>query len=166
MTQKQDQLFREVLDAYGPMLGRIAASYEHDPDLRNDLLQEMAFALWRALPKFEERSSLKTFVARIAHYRGASHVAKEVRQPNTGVLDCEEAENMPAPDIEVSDKIDRDKLMIAVRKLPLKLSQVATLALEGFEAREVAEALGISANNAAVRLNRAKELLRKELQHG
>ncbi len=161
-----EKRFAEILEQYGPMLSRIAMSYELDPDLRNDLLQEMAFALWRAIPKFEQRSSLKTFVARIAHYRGASHVAKEIRRPNTHELDAEVAESMPAPDMQVGAKIDRDKLMQAVRRLPLKLSQVASLALEGFEAREVAETLGISANNASVRLKRAKELLQKELQHG
>lgn len=153
------------MEQYGPMLGRIAASYERDPDLRKDLLQEMALALWRALPTFEERSSIKTFVARVAHFRGSSHVAKEMRQANAYQLD-EEMMQLPAAEIDVSDKIDRDRLMQAVRRLPLKLSQVATLALEGFEARDVAEALGISANNASVRLARAKELLRKELQNG
>lgn len=166
MQKHQDRLLADVLAEYGPMLGRIAATYEHDPDLRKDLLQEMALALWRALPTFEKRSSLKTFVARIAHFRGSSHVAKEMRRPNARPLDEEAAMGMPAPEIEVSDKIDRDKLMVAVRKLPLKLSQVATLALEGFEAREVADALGISANNASVRLARAKELLCKELRDG
>lgn len=166
MKTDQDQLFQEVLAKYGPMLGRIAASYERDPDLRNDLLQEMALALWRALPKFEARSSLKTFVARVAHYRGASHVAREMRHTGTHVLEADVVSDMPAPEVAISVKLDRDKLMQAVRRLPLKLSQVATLALEGFEAREVAEALGISANNASVRLARAKETLRKELKNG
>lgn len=166
VTRNQDQMLADVLKEYGPMLGRIASSYERDPELRKDLLQEMALALWRALPKFEQRSSLKTFVARIAHFRGSSHVAKEMRKPNATPLIDDVDGAVCLPEVEVSDKLDRDKLMQAVRRLPLKLSQVATLALEGFEAREVAEALGISANNASVRLARAKELLRKELQNG
>lgn len=166
MKPRQDSAFKDVLTLYGPMLGRISAAYERDPELQKDLLQEMALAIWRALPKFEERSSLKTFVARIAHYRGASHVAKEVRHPSAHSLEADEVVGMPAPEIAISAKLDRDKLMQAVRRLPLKLSQVATLALEGFEAREVAETLGISANNASVRLARAKDILRKELENG
>jgi DNA-directed RNA polymerase specialized sigma24 family protein len=46
-----------VLLAHGPALGRLAASYESRPALREELLQDIAFALWRALPSFRHEAS-------------------------------------------------------------------------------------------------------------
>jgi RNA polymerase sigma-70 factor (ECF subfamily) len=55
-------------------------------------------------------------------------------------------------------------LQDAVRSLPLALRQTVTLALEGFSQQEIAETLGISANNAGVRLNRARNALKTMLE--
>lgn len=149
-----------IISEYGPMLSRIAASYEYDADLQKDLLQETALAIWQGLKAFEGRASIKTYVARIAHYQGVNHVRKSAQRPKTAPLD----EDMTGDQGDRAEKnLMQNRLMQAVRQLPLPLRQVATLALEGFEAREIAEALGISANNAAVRLNRAKAALKEEL---
>lgn len=145
------------------MLTRIAGSYEFDTELQKDLVQDIALALWQALPNFEGRASLKTFAARIAHYRGIDHVTKEKKRPKIAA----KLPDIPEPGPGLEDRAHRKSqvraLIKAVQKLPLNLRQVATLALEGFEAREIAEALGITANNAAVRLARAKAALKKEL---
>jgi hypothetical protein len=42
----------------------------------NDLLQEITFAIWRALPSFRGESSERTFIYRIAHNRALTHIAK------------------------------------------------------------------------------------------
>lgn len=165
MVNKREVHFEAVLREHGAMLNRIAASYEFDRDLQADLLQNIALTLWNALPKFEGRSSLKTFVARMAHFQGASHVGRQSRIPTATELDM----NLPCAKPSVEDQVGtghkREKLIAAAHALPLKLRQVAILALEGFEAREIADTLGISANNAAVRLNRAKSVLREVLEH-
>lgn len=163
MAKDREKLFQAALKDFGPMLNRIGSAYEFDPELRRDLVQEMALALWRALPKFEGRASLKTFAARIAHYRGVDHVAREKRRPRTTSQFPDIPEPGPGLDVETDRKQQAQVLIKAVQKLPLPLRQVATLALEGFEAREIGEALGISANNASVRLKRAKDELKKEL---
>jgi len=51
------------------------------------------------------------------------------------------------------------RLQDTVRALPLTLRQAVTLALEGFSQQEIADALGITTNNVAVRLNRARTML-------
>ncbi len=163
MAKNRDKLFQEALREYGPMLSRIAGAYEFDPDLRLDLTQDMALALWQALPKFEGRSSLKTFAARIAHYRGIDHVSREKRKPKTAPPHREVPAPGPGLDVQLARKQQGLALLKAVQNLPLPLRQVATLALEGFEPREIADSLGITANNASVRLNRAKAALKKEL---
>jgi len=64
-----------VLNTYAAALSRLAASYESRSALREELLQDIAFALWRALPSFRGEASEKTFVLRIATNRALSHLA-------------------------------------------------------------------------------------------
>jgi len=75
------------------MIKRIASSYEAQTHLVEELVQEIYFAIWRALPSFREESSFRTFVARIATNRGATHVARALRSPPYLGLN----EDIPAP---------------------------------------------------------------------
>ena len=152
--------FKTVLSDYGPMLGRIVASYEADPAQQQEVLQEISLALWQALPKFRGDGSLKAFVARVAQNRAVSHVAKAASLPRRAELDDGLACAADGPELALEKEQQREQLLTAVRALPLNLRQVTTLALEGFSHREIAETLGITENNAAVRFNRAKEALK------
>src|SRR3546814_19424760 len=69
----------DVLRQHGPMLSRIAASYEFESARREDLLQEISLALWRALPRWRGEASLRTFAARIAHNRAVDPLARHCR---------------------------------------------------------------------------------------
>lgn len=152
--------FNAVLSDYGPMLGRIVASYEADPAQQQEMLQEISLALWQALPKYRGEGSLKAFVARVAQNRAVSHVAKVVSAPRRAELDENIACGTDGPEVRLEKEQQRLKLLEAVRALPLNLRQVTTLALEGFSHREIAETLGITENNATVRFARAKDALR------
>lgn len=165
MVQGSRYKIEDVLKTHGGMLSRISAAYERNFQDQEDLLQDMALAIWKALPNFQERSSLKTFVARVAQNIAITHVTREAKKPKPLELNEEIPSIKVSPEDEVGKKIQLEKLQVSVRSLPLPLRQVATLALEGFEAREIAEALGISANNAAVRLSRAKEALVRGMEN-
>ena len=155
--------FAALLHGHAGLLSRIAASYEADPSLRDDLLQDIALALWKALPAWRGEAALKTFVARVAHNRGASHVIGRTRRPSAHGLDEDLADPAHGPESHVQLEQKRLRLQDAVRALPLTLRQAVTLALEGFSQQEIAAALGISANNVAVRLNRARKALKQAL---
>ncbi|AND70119.1 hypothetical protein ATSB10_26650 [Dyella thiooxydans] len=155
--------FAEVLQAHGGLISRIAASYEADPALRDDLLQEIALALWRALPRWRGEAGLRTFVARIAHNRGASHVLGEQRRPRPGAFPEDLPDPGIAPEQHAHARQEGARLQAAVRALPLALRQAVTLALEGFSHAEIADALGIRVNAVDVRLSRARQALREQL---
>lgn len=155
--------FAALLHEHAGLLSRIAASYEADPALRDDLLQDMALALWKALPAWRGEASMKTFAARVAHNRGASHVIGRTRRPAAQALDENLADHAHGPERHAQLEQQRLRLQSAVRTLPLSLRQAVTLALEGFSHEEIAMALGIGANNVAVRLNRARKALKDAL---
>jgi RNA polymerase sigma factor (sigma-70 family) len=75
------QDFDRLLAENGPALARLAASYTRTAADRDDLLQEIAIALWRAWPKFRGECSTRTFLFRVAHNRAISHVYRRRRPP-------------------------------------------------------------------------------------
>ncbi len=152
-----------VLLAHGSALGRLAASYESRPALREELLQDIAFALWRSLPSFRHEASEKTFVMRIATNRALSHIS--ARPPAADGLDAadEIEDSMPRPDEFAARLQTAGRLQAAVRGLPLPLRQVMVLAFEGLSNDEIAGVLGLTAGNVGVRLHRGKAMLKASL---
>jgi len=57
-----------------------------------------------------------------------------------------------------------DELLNAVRKLPDIDRQLVVLYLEGLSAQEISDIVGLSANNVAVRLHRARGKLTQTLR--
>ena len=145
-----------VLREHGAALRRVARLYEWNPARQDDLFQEMCVAIWRALPAFRGESSERTFVFRIAHNRGVTHRARQA--PPAIPLDdaADVAQIGPDPDATIYRQQQRAALAVAVSQLPVALAQVLTLTLEGLSQREIAEVLGITENNVAVRANRAR----------
>ncbi len=158
--------FEQVIAEHGPLISRIAMSYEADPALREDLMQQIFLAVWQALPRFRADSSLRTFIARIAQNRSISYVAKQVRQPPVAELDERIEADDPDPEQTAMEASDRRMLLEATRKLPLPQRQVIVLVLEGFDYSEIAEMLDIAPNALALRLSRAKATLKTLLERG
>ena len=147
------------------MVARICASYERDRDLARELSQEVWFAVWRALPSFRGDSSLKTFVARIAQFRAISHVTKQVKIPHE-LSPGDDPDTAPMPEVQVIAADERDRVLQAVRQLPIAYRQPVILTLEDFSPAEIATMLGLSQNVIGVRLNRARTMLREMLNPG
>lgn len=157
----RQRLFEQILAQHGAAIGRVAATYERRPALRDEMLQDIAIALWQSLPGFRGDASLKTWALRVATNRSLSHVAR--RGPLLDELDeaAGVADPAPQPDM-LADAADRAEwLARAVARLPQSLRQVMSLTLEGLDTAEVADVLGISENNVAVRLHRGRTRLRQ-----
>jgi RNA polymerase sigma factor (sigma-70 family) len=158
MSHKSE--FDALVREHQAMIARICASYERDRELARELLQEVLFAIWRALPARRGDSSIKTFVARIAQFRAITHVAKHSRLPVEEALDESLLDARESPDAEAIAADDRTRLLAAVRRLPLTYREPAVLLLEDLPPAEIAGVLGITPDLVAVRLSRARALLR------
>jgi RNA polymerase sigma factor (sigma-70 family) len=155
--------FEALVREHLPMIGRICASYERDRELARELTQEVLFAIWRALPTRRGESSLKTFVARIAQFRAISHVAKLSRLPFEDALDDTLLDARASPDAVVIAADERNRLLAAVQRLPLTYREPAVLFLEDLTSAEIAGVLGLTPELVAMRLSRARALLRNLL---
>jgi RNA polymerase sigma-70 factor (ECF subfamily) len=155
--------FARLLAEHGAALRRVAATYEYDPSRREDLLQEIALAVWRALPRFRGECGERAFVLRVAHNRGLTHGWRARRHTLPLETISEPHDARPDPERLAVAAQEVDRLFAALRSLPPLQRQVLALALEGLPAREAAQVLGTSENNVAVRLSRARKALRTAL---
>lgn len=159
--------FDRLLREHGPSLSRLAFGYEKREAVRQELIQEIALALWQALPRFRGDCSERTFVFRIAHNRGLTHAVR--RKAGDEPLDeLPESLHPPDPRPDPGEQAERtqrrDRLRAAIRRLPLLHREPIMLLLEDCPVAEIAEILGISENNVAVRLTRARKALKQALE--
>jgi DNA-directed RNA polymerase specialized sigma24 family protein len=57
--------FDRAIADHLPMIRRIAAAHESNASAREDVVQEILCAIWRALPNFRGEGSLRAFIARV-----------------------------------------------------------------------------------------------------
>jgi RNA polymerase sigma factor (sigma-70 family) len=166
-AEGRDDRCVRLLQQYDRPLRRLASSYERDAARQQDLLQEIWLAVWQALPRFRNECSERTFLFRIAHNRAVTHVDHWSRR-RTDALEDDAPIAAPGPDPEhsLSQQQRQERLRDAVQSLPIALRQVVVLTLEGLTNAEVAEVVGISENNVAVRLTRARAALSRALNPG
>lgn len=155
----RDALFRVAARDHVGLVSRIALSYEADPVLRRELIQDVLLAIWVALDSYRGDASLKTFVASIAQKRCISHVTRRAREPRQVELPEDLMSGAPAPDEIAMENARKKQLVESIQLLPLPQREAIVLALEGFSYGEVAGILGITANAAMLRCQRAKAAL-------
>ena len=154
--------FERVIGAFGAAIGRTSRSYAKTSEEREDLEQDIALALWRALPGFRGECSERAFVLRVAHNQALSFLTRRRARPYEP-LAGEPAADAPDPEV-LADLSERMRAVFrAIHALPVARRQVLTLALEGLSHEQIGEVLGISAGNVAVRVNRARVDLMREL---
>lgn len=162
------QGFEDVFTQYGALLSRVANSYEANEAMQQELLQEIAIAVWQGLSRFKGDSSVKTYILKIAHNRAVTHVASQVKRVDTHRYENDtlgsDGYQSPqySPEVVSSQQQSLARLLQAVRALPLQPRQVLTLSLEGLSYDEIAEVCGISKNHVGVILKRAKQKVLQE----
>ena len=164
--ERPEARLRRLLAEHAGPLERIAGSYARSASDREDLLQDFAVALWTALPSFRGECSEKTFLLRVAHNRAVTFLTK---RPPVALDVDEHADDVAAtsgknPAVVYERKERGSRLFAAARALPLGHRQVVTLLLEGLSHGEIAEVLGTTENNVAVRANRARAAMRALLE--
>ena len=164
MTAKahQDARYLAAARTHGTMIERLARGYEADPELRRDLVQEIHAALWRSFAIFEEQCAEKSWVHRIAHNVGVTHMMTGRRKRKLPLVGLEQIAELPGgddPEHATGERSLADRLLAAIHRLQPADRQVMLLYLEDLTAAEIGEVTGLSASAVAVRIHRLKALL-------
>jgi RNA polymerase sigma factor (sigma-70 family) len=163
VNESRTARFERIRTGLGPALTRVVASYARPGADHDDLAQEVALAVWNALPTFRGDCSERAFVLRVAHNRGMHHLFRRRPPGDDAELD-QRADPGPGPDVSASQRQEVERLFASIRRLAPAQRQVLTLALEELPHAEISQVLGLSVSNVAVRLSRARAALRSALE--
>ena len=124
--------------------------------MRRDLLQDIHLAIWRSLATFDGRCALRTWVYRVAHNTAISHVSRAIRLRFGAHLTLDELDALPLTsaeplDVRVDQQRARERVSALIRQLGPFDRQVMVLYLEGLEAAEIAEIVGLSPGAVATK---------------
>ncbi len=139
-----------------------------------DITQETFIKVIRALPEFEGRSQLATWIYRIAMNESLMSLRRRKPLDSTVEIDADEDEEeggeieiidwAAQPEAELMNLEGKKELDLAIARLPENLRGVFTLRdLQGLSIEETSSVLGISIPNVKTRLLRARLKLRQDL---
>lgn len=168
--------FARMVETHSSVVYRLALKMLDREQDAEDVLQETFIKAYRALPNFDGRSSLSTWLYRIAtnealmilRKRKGKAVPVSIDEP----LELAEGEMEPLqivdwccmPEEELMSAEARQYLKEAVDRLPESLKVVFLLRdIEGLSTRETAEVLDLSETAVKTRLSRARLRLRDYL---
>ena len=165
------ELYEILIRRYNSFLYRIGRVYRYNHQDTEDLMQETYISAYCSLAKFENRSSFKTWFTRIMlnHCYQRKQKLSFKNEIITDDLQLAKSNVMLHPSMN-SEKITANKelgrvLENAIHIIPEDYRLVFTLReLNGLSVAETAESLDISESNVKVRLNRAKTMLRAEIE--
>jgi len=167
-TTSQDTLYQEAARAFGGEVARFVAGYERDDAKRQDLLQEVHLALWQSLAGFKGQCSLRTWVYRVAHNVGATHVQRSMRSVERSSTNLEEAElhvDERAQIILTDRRLDLERVMTLIHSLEVLDRELMLLYLEDLDAASISAITGLSTRNVATKVHRIKSLLTSRLSN-
>ncbi len=162
------ELYERAVADYGNALKRLTRAYEMDADRRRDVLQEVHMALWESLARFDGRSSLGTWVYRVAHNTATSLCIRR-KSARVQLVSLEDIElSAAAVDREraFDERQGMERLLAIIQRLRPLDRQVMLLYLEDLDARTIGEVVGLSAANVATKIHRVKKVLAQQFQEG
>lgn len=185
--------FRTLVERYSAMMLRVARLHVRDRQAAEEVVQETWLAVVKGLERFEERSTLKTWLFRILTNRAKSRGEREARcVPFSALVAADVAGDDPAvspdrfqgPDARYPggwaappprwETLPHERLLSqetlqrveeAIELLPPAQREVIRLRdIDGWDSDEVCELLGLSHGNQRVLLHRARSKVRAALE--
>lgn len=167
--------FAEMVDQTSGKVYNLAFRMLNDEQDAEDVLQETYLKALKALPNFEGRSSISTWLFRIAANEALMVLRK--RKKGSQVVEMDEKQDEDEGTMEIVDWCclpekellsgeSKTRLKQAIKRLSAPLKLVFLLRdVEGFSGQETADILGIQENAVKTRLVRARLKLREDLSH-
>jgi RNA polymerase sigma-70 factor (ECF subfamily) len=188
LAARDPDAFAHLLDRYHAPLVRLALQYVPSRAVADEVVQETWLAVIDGIDRFEQRSSLKTWLYRILVNIARSHGVKESRSipfAATAVLEEEPAVDphrfrrglrgrgawkrpphpWSEPEQRALDAETMELIRSVVERLPPDQREVITMRdLLGWSAIEVCDMLEVTDANQRVLLHRARSKVRASLE--
>lgn len=179
--------FTRLVEKHHAGLMRMAMIFVSAQAAAEELVQETWLAVIDGLDRFEQRSSLKTWIFAIMANKARKRATRDARTVNLSSFDERDLERMLNPDedrfdgrehwtrppapwrVDPEERLLRRQLLEVVKatidELPARQQIVVTMRdVQGFRGAEVAEVLDISPTHQRVLLHRARGTIRAALE--
>ncbi len=166
-------LFEILIRRYNPFLYKVGRSYGFNHHDTQDLMQDTFISSYVKLSQFENRSSFKTWLIRImlnqCYHKASKHSYKK-EQP-AEISDNHNSLHMFLKNnhSDTGKSVINSELNKVIEASLEKLSEdyrmtFALRELTGLSVEDTADIMNATPSNVKVRLNRAKMMLRKEIE--
>ena len=189
----EETAFKELVERYHLPLRRVALTFVHSEAVAEEVVQDTWMAVLEGIHRFEERSSLKTWIFRILVNRAKTQGVRESRyvefpgkasgtekgetdqlEDPTAMLGGEgwpgnysgiiSSQTEASPERKLLNKEMVERIYAVIRTLPAMQRQVILLRdVEGVESEHIRRMLGVSESNQRVLLHRARTKVRQAL---
>lgn len=154
--QELEKEFISLVEVHKRIIYKVCYMYASDKENLNDLYQEVVINLWKAFPRFRGECEASTWVYRIGLNTCISFFRKSKSRPEVVPITV---------DLEAfADDEDKTASLHELYWMINCLGQLERalilLWLEERSYQEMADIIGISKNNVAVKLNRIREKLK------
>lgn len=164
------EAFTELYRRFSGMVYNLALRMAGDRETAEDLSQEVFLRIHRHLGGFRGRSSVKTWIYRVAVNTCRSRLARRGRRSRVvRAVDEEVLARVPAgeagPEANASERERRRRLEAALAELPMTFRSAVVLRdVEGLSYGEIAEVLGVRLGTVRSRIARGRARLERRLR--
>jgi RNA polymerase sigma-70 factor, ECF subfamily len=164
------QAFDEVYDRFGEMVYNLALRLAGNREEAADLTQEIFLRIYRHLGSFGGRSTLKTWVFRIAINHCRDRLSRHVPTMQSIDADPEEGSAVIADPTRGPEELavaadEGRRVMEGLARIPQVFREAVVLRdLEGLSYEEIAEVLGVRVGTVRSRIARGRDQLRSLLE--
>jgi RNA polymerase sigma-70 factor (ECF subfamily) len=160
--------FREIVERFGPKIYRVAYAIVRNREDADDISQEVFAKVYFSIKTFEARSSLYTWISRIAVNECYGYLRKKRGRPACE-SDLPEGALSMRMQMMADGRPTADRALMQrdfVRKLLMRIPEDERMLLiwkevEGFSLSELSQMTGLRENTIKVRLFRARHRLVK-----
>ncbi|EDL65908.1 RNA polymerase sigma C factor [Bacillus sp. SG-1] len=162
-----DAFFEYIFHHYSDDVLRLVFTYVKKKDIAEDLVQEIFIKCYKNMDKFQEKSSIKTWIFSItinqckdylksAYYKYI-YLSDKISAIAKG--------GTKTPEELFMEEYGKHRLTTEILNLSLKYREVISLYyFQELKIKEIANVLAINENTVKSRLARAKELLKKNFE--
>lgn len=167
ITNDREKVLDQLMDKYGNSILHLAYSYVGNREIAEDLTQEIFVKCYQKLDQYQKRSSLKSWLWRIAinhckdylkswHYKHIIISDEQAKRTSSGDRVVEH---------EVIQKYEDEQLVHTVMGLPDTYREVLYLYyFEELTIKEISNLINVNQNTIKTRLKKAKEILKDRLE--
>jgi RNA polymerase sigma-70 factor, ECF subfamily len=161
MTEnEQGKVFQRWLDEYQSMIFKVVRAYAFSELDENDLFQEICIQVWRSVLVFKKKSSVSTWIYRIA-LNTAIKWERDHQKYNVGKDQFDHSRHtITQPETRTDDRLEW--IYSELKKMDRIDRSICLLLLDGFSYAEISGITGITESNVGVKIHRIKKHLKEK----